>query len=159
MGQGFFNIKLPGNSLWWWEDTVGEENQAGGGKALQGPFLGWRNSSAAVVSSWQHPPTMCTLKYNTHASFCRTPLQISRFWFCLLWHSQNGVCQTPPVGRPGPYTLLCNATSQGGTCGIEGSGLYVVSNDSLCSHHETKDFFSIWKVYLPLRSSRDMWFS
>lgn len=58
------------------------------------------------MSSWQHPPTMCTLKYNIHAPFCETPLQISRFWFCLLWHSQNGVCQTRDVQDLTPCSVM-----------------------------------------------------
>lgn len=49
------------------------------------------------------------------------------------------------VGCPGPCTLLCNAVLRGSACGIEGSGLYVTSNISLCSHHENKGFFPFGK--------------
>lgn len=45
------------------------------------------------------------------------------------------------VGCSGPYPLLCNAVLQGSACGIEGSVLCVMSNNSLRSHHETKGFF------------------
>lgn len=50
------------------------------------------------------------------------------------------------VACPGPYASLCNAVLQGSARGIEGSGLYVMSNNSLCSHHDTKGFLHMESV-------------
>lgn len=69
------------------------------------------------------------------------------FWFCLLWPLTRWCLPNPAlVGCPGPYSLLCKAVLQGSTCGIEGSGFCVISNNSLCSHHETKGFFHMESV-------------